>query len=113
MAFASLGASTPFITSTPSRAVTFALPAVVVRVGVGLGLGGGVASALLSLAVFSLAVFAELFSAMTGTAVTASTSRLDNHVFIVDIDALLARIQTLVRTWGGTLSHFRERCQEL
>jgi hypothetical protein len=37
-----------------------------------------------------------LLSAITGTAVTASTSRLDIHFFIVDIDVLLVRIQTLV-----------------
>ena len=95
MAFASDGARTPFITRTPSNAVTFeSLAAVVeVRLGLGVGLGfglaaAGLASALAVLAALSLAVFASLFAAMTGAAVMASTNRLDNQL-LTFIDGVL------------------------
>ena len=75
MAFASLGARTPFVTSTSSNAVTFASPGVADRFGV----TAGVASALDPFVEFSFAVFPSLLPAMTGTAVMASTNRLDIH----------------------------------
>src|ERR1039458_2156211 len=119
MAFASVGARTPFITSTPSNAVTFASPAVAPKLkptlGLGLGLGSGlvaagIASALLAFAAFSFAVFASLFPAMTGTAVMATTNRLKNQLFSFNIDSVLlvpARLRPWPRTWGGTLFRFR------
>jgi hypothetical protein len=45
----------------------------------------GLASALVAFAV-SFAVFASLFPAMTGTAMTAITSRLNKHIFSFNID---------------------------
>jgi hypothetical protein len=83
MAFASVGARTPFVTSTFSNAVTFASAAVAAKFGLA---AAGVASALVVLVEFSFAVFPSLLPAMTGTAVMASTSRLDNNRFSVDID---------------------------
>ena len=84
MAFASLGARTPFITSTPSNAVTFASPGVAVRFGLA---AAGVASAL-AFVELSFAVFASLLPAMTGKAVMASTNRLDIHTFRFNIDGV-------------------------
>src|SRR5271155_414201 len=100
MAFASVGAKTPFITSTPSNAVTFeSLAAVVeVRLGLGLGLGlgfglaaAGLASALAVLAALSFAVFASLFPAIAGAAIMASTSRHDNQLLTFIDGVLLVR----------------------
>jgi hypothetical protein len=86
IASASFGASTPFITSTPRSAVTFASAAEEERFGLA---AGGVASAevvFAALAVFPLAVLASLLPAMTGEAAMASTSRLDNNCFSVNMD---------------------------
>src|SRR5271167_3364702 len=90
MAFASVGAKTPFITSTPSSAVTFESAVVAVRLGLGLGLAAaGLASALVVFAAFPFSVFASLFPAMTGTAVMAITSRLNSQLFSFNIDGVL------------------------
>src|ERR1019366_908530 len=103
MEFASFGARTPFITSTPSNAVTFEslVAEVKFRLGLGLGLGSGLAAALASaLAAF---LFASLFPAMTGAAVMASTSRLDNQLLTFNIDGVLlvpARLRPCHRTGG-------------
>ena len=117
MALASVGARTPFITRTPSNAVIFASPAVEVtfRLGLGLGLelgfGLGLATAelpsvLLAFAVFSVAVFASLFSAITGISVIAIRSRADNHLFTSNIDGVLLIFS--VRLGPGT-KHGAER----
>jgi hypothetical protein len=88
MALASFGASTPFITRTPSSAVIFASPTADGKFGLTLGLGVGVGFglaaadppfALLVFTALSFAVFASLLPAMTGTAVIASTRKLNNH----------------------------------
>src|SRR5450755_265389 len=96
MEFASVGARTPFITSTPSNAVTFESLALVVRLELklGLGLGFGLAAAelfaaLAVLAALSFAVRASLFPAITGAAVMANTSRLDNQLLTFNIDGVL------------------------
>src|SRR5579862_5462611 len=93
MALASLGARTPFMTSTPSKAVTLASLAVTVRLGLA---AAGDGSALLVLA----AVFAGLASelpAMTGNAVTASSNKLDDNFLTVDMDVVSSK--TL--SWGS------------
>src|SRR5271157_2921810 len=118
MAFASVGARTPFITSRPSNAVTLASPAVALKPkpALGLGLGSGLAavglaSALEVFAAFSFPVFASLFPAIAGTAVMASTSRLDNQLFSFNIDGFLlvpAPFRPEHRTWGATLCCFRD-----
>src|SRR5271157_2201165 len=94
MEFASVGARTPFITSTPSNAVTLeSLVAEVklgLRLGLGLGFGSGLAAGLASaLAAALFSGFAALFPAMTGVAMMASTSRLDNQLFTFNIDGVL------------------------
>src|SRR5271154_6889563 len=86
MASASAGASTPFITSTPSNAVTFVFPGVAVRFGEGFGFAGTAAGS--ALAALPFAGFASLLPAMTGTAVMASTIRLANHFLKVNIDGV-------------------------
>jgi hypothetical protein len=54
--------------------------------GLGLGLAGvGLASALLVLPEFPFAGLASELPAITGTAMTATTKKLDNHFFSVDI----------------------------
>jgi len=62
----------------------------------------------------SFAVFASLFPAMTGTAMMASTSRLDNQLLTFNIDGVLlvpARLKPVLRTWGETLCGFHyPRC---
>src|ERR1039458_2472971 len=111
MALASLGASTPFITSTPSKAVTLASPVVGAKLGLA---AAGVGSALVAFAVFSFAVFASLFPAMTGTAVMASTIRLDSHIFSFNIDGVSSFFrpaQAGHKRWGAKLTDLRERCQ--
>src|ERR1700687_311724 len=120
MAFASVGARTPFITSTPSNAVTFASLAVGAKpkptLGLGLGSGlaaVGLASALEVFATFSFAVFASLFPAMTGAAVMATTNKLKNQLFSFNIDGVLlvrARLRPWPRTWGATVCCFGKRC---
>jgi hypothetical protein len=80
------------------------------KLGLGLGLGlgfglaaAGLASALAVLAALSFAVFASLFPAMTGAAVMASTSRLDNQLLTFNIDGVLlvpARLRPCHRTGG-------------
>src|ERR1022692_4953883 len=112
MELASLGASTPFITSTPSKAVTLASPVVVARLGLA---AAGVGSALVAFVELSFAGFASLLPAMTGTAVMASTNRLDSHVFSVDIDGISSFFRPTrawARTRGAKLMHLYERCQE-
>ncbi|MGA7564517.1 MAG: hypothetical protein WBW53_00410 [Terriglobales bacterium] len=57
--------------------------------GVGFGAGfaaAGLPSALVALAALSFAVFASLFSATTGTAIIANTNKIENQVFIVNMD---------------------------
>src|SRR5437588_431758 len=110
MALASFGARTPFITSTPSNAVTFASPAVGARFGLA---AAGAASALVAFAVFSFAEFASLLPAMTGTAVMASMSVLENHFLGVNIDGLSSfrPAQAWATNMGRTLCHLLERCQ--
>src|SRR5271170_5848189 len=86
MALASVGASTPFITSTPSSAVTLAFPSA----GVGDGLGFAAAeAAAVALAGFSLAVFASLLPAIAGIAVMANTDSHDTTFFAVNMDGIL------------------------
>src|SRR5271155_2958164 len=100
MLLASVGARTPFFTSTFSNVARLASPAVVPRLTLGLGLGlglgsalvlaaAGPASALVEDAEFSFPVLASLFPATTGTAVTATTKRLDNHVLSFNIKRYL------------------------
>src|ERR1700691_427850 len=110
MAFASLGARTPFITSTPSNAVTLASPGVVARFGL---VAAGVASAP-ALVEFSFAVFASLLPAITGKAVMASTNRLDIHTFTFNIDGVsfFPPNSGLGTTRGVKLTYLRERCQD-
>lgn len=87
MELASAGAKTPFITSTPSSAVTLAFAAVGARLGLA---AAGVASAAVAGVSASFAVFASLLSATTDTAAMASNSRLDNNFFSVDMDGVLS-----------------------
>jgi hypothetical protein len=61
--------------------VAFASTEVEIRLG-----AAGLASALVAFAVLSFAVFASLFPAMTGTAMTVITSRLNKHIFSFNID---------------------------
>src|ERR1700734_1961282 len=84
MALASLGAKTPFVTSTLSNAVTFASPGVADR----FGLAAGVASTLDPFVEFSFPVFPSLLPAMTGTVVMARTNKLEIHFLSVDIDGV-------------------------
>src|ERR1700677_3684500 len=94
MALASAGASTPFMTSTPSSAVTLTL----VAAGERLGLAAAAGSAEVALAAASFAGFASLPSAITGTAAMASRSRLDHNLLNfnlnfdlnVDMDGVLS-----------------------
>jgi hypothetical protein len=83
MALASLGARTPFITRTPSNAVTFALSTFKARLGLA---AAGVGSALDVFAAFSFAGFISLLPAMTGIAVMARNSKLDDNFLTLDID---------------------------
>jgi hypothetical protein len=113
MALASAGARTPFFTSTVSNAATLAFPEAGVRLGDGLGLAGTAAGSA-EFAVFSVAVFASLLPAMTGTAVMASTRRLDNHIFSFNIDGVssfFCPAPAWAQTWGANLIDLHERCQ--
>src|SRR5271170_5435347 len=85
MAFASLGARTPFITSTPSKAVTLASPGVGARFGLA---AAGVVSALVAFVELSFVVFPSLLPAMTGTAVMARTNQTEIRFLSVDIDVV-------------------------
>lgn len=73
------------MTSTPSSAVTFASLAVAARLGLA---AAGEGSALLALAAFSFAAFESLLPAMTGTAVMAKSSKLDDNFPTLDIDVV-------------------------
>lgn len=87
MALASVGASTPFITNTPSSAVTLPFA----EAGVRLGLAGvGVGSAEAALVVVSFAGFAPLLSAAAGATAMANRSRLDNNLVNVNMDGVLS-----------------------
>src|ERR1700733_8000233 len=110
MAFASLGARTPFVTSTPSNAVTFASPGVAAKFGLA---AAGVASAV-AFVEFSFVVFASLLPAMTGKTVMASTNRLDIHTFRFNIDALslFSAQLSLGTTRGANVTYLRKRCQD-
>jgi hypothetical protein len=120
MEFASFGANTPFITSTPSNAVTLESAVLAVtlelKLGLGLGLGfglaaAGLASALAVLAALSFAVFASLFPAMTGAAVMAIISRDDNQLLTFNIDGFLLvppRGSRLGTELGGNAMRFLE-----
>src|ERR1700689_2220568 len=114
MEFASVGAKTPFITSTPSNAVTLESPAVEVKLELILGLGLGLGSGLAAVSALAALLFSGLllFSAMTGAAVIANTSRLDNQLFSFNIDGVLlvpARLRPCHRTWWRTLCRFQSR----
>src|SRR5208282_4185822 len=85
MASASADASTPFFTSTPSNAVTFAFPGVAVRFGDGFGFAAAAGSALTA---SPLAGFASLLPAINGRAVMPSASTHHNSRFNVNIDGL-------------------------
>src|SRR5580704_13038814 len=101
MALASLGARTPFITSTPSNAVTFASPAVDVRLGLGAAAGVGsaeVAAVVVAFAASSFAVFASLLPAMAGAAIIASMSTLEHNILGVNMDGLL--VQAWCKPWS-------------
>src|SRR5580658_1691817 len=95
MALASAGASTPFITNTPSNAVTLASVAarltlgLMLGLGLGLGLAAGLPSALAVFAALSLDFLASLFSATTGAAVMANTSTANNQLFSFNIEGVL------------------------
>jgi hypothetical protein len=93
MALASLGARTPFITSTPSKAVTLASLAVTARLGLA---AAGDGSALLVATAALLSGLASELPAMTGNAVMASKSKLDDNLLTVNMDVLSSK--TL--TWG-------------
>ena len=86
MASASAAPSTPFFTSTPNRAVTFAFPGVALKFGDGSGFAAAAADS--ALAAPPVAGFPSLLPARTGTAVRASIIRLTNHVFIFNIEGL-------------------------
>jgi hypothetical protein len=86
MASASADASTPFFTSTPSKAVTFAFPGAAVRFGDGFGFAAAAAGSVLAASPF--AGFASLLPAISGTAAMDSTSRHENNRFNVNIDGL-------------------------
>src|ERR1700733_5999303 len=110
MASASADASTPFFTSTPSNAVTFAFPGAAVRFGEGFAFG--VAAAGSALAASPFAGFASLLPAINGRAMMASTSRHHNNRFSVNIDGLSSFwLRPRHRTWSGTLRHFLHQCQ--
>src|SRR3984885_6516270 len=88
MALASAGASTPFITNTPSNAVTLASVAarltlgLGVGVGLGAGFGLGLASALDATAAEPFFDSAALFvSGKTGAIETDASIRLQSHRF--------------------------------
>jgi hypothetical protein len=52
---------------------------------------------------------------MTGTAVMASTNRLDSHILRVDIDGVSsfsAQLRLGHKTRGAKLTELRERCQD-
>src|SRR5208337_4600232 len=108
MAAASEGARTPFFTRAPSSAATLASLVVVTRLtlGVGLGLGlaaAGPASALGGVAEFSFAVLESLVPAITGTAMTATTKRIDNHSFTFNIRRCLLPVADCISTWSAML----------
>src|SRR6202167_5145357 len=116
MLLASAGASTPFITSTPTNALLSAPPPVGLMLGLAAAgvAAAGVVSALVAFAASLFAVFASLLPAMTGAAVMASTSRLDNSFLSVDMDGALlvsGSSQGWTRIRGGTLRQFPQYCQ--
>ena len=107
MAFASAGASTPFITSTPSNAVTLLL--LIADVGFRVaGLGAG-SAALLALVPGPL--FAETASsdpAMTGAVPTIVSNDMHNHFLDFDIElglSFFAKFRIV-----GTGTTFRQDC---
>src|ERR1700732_791214 len=111
MALASVGARTPLVTSTPSNAVTLASPALRVRLGTA---AMGAPSVVVAFVELSFAAFASLLPATTGTAVMASTNRLESHIFSVDIDGSLLFFRPThawAHIWGAKLKHLYERCQ--
>src|ERR1700730_3499283 len=83
MAFASEGASTPFITSTPSNAVT--LPLLIADVGFRAGLGAGSAAvdALVPVPLFAGAASPD--PAMTGAVATIGSIDVHSHFLNFDI----------------------------
>src|SRR6202035_1505399 len=82
MAFASEGASTPFITSTPSKAVTLLLP--IAEVGLRAGLGAGSAAVALGpVPLFAGTVSSE--PAMTGAVATTVSNDVHSHFLSFDI----------------------------
>src|ERR1700728_480146 len=83
MVLASFGASTPFITSRPSNAMTLASVAEEVRLGLA---GADAASALFEFASGGFAIFASLLSAKTGATEMANTSRVDKDFLSVNMD---------------------------
>src|ERR1700691_5830709 len=85
MAFASVGASTPFITKIPSSAVTLASLAVGIRLGLA---AAGATPVLAVFAAFSFAGLASLLSAMTGKTEVAISTMLHDHFFNLDIEIL-------------------------
>src|ERR1035438_4559678 len=88
MDLASSGASTPFITRTPSNAVTFASVAGRFRLGLA---GAGEASALLALPADVFDGFASLFSANTEATETAANRMVDRDFFHVNIGDISSR----------------------
>ena len=86
MAFASAGARTPFMTSTPSNAVTFALPAVTATFGAAPDAGADTFTVLSGVTFRSLA---SLAPASAGAKVPARSSRvpINGFHFIVNISS--------------------------
>src|SRR6204780_2264886 len=87
MELASAGARTPFITSTPSKAVILASPAAEVKLGVA---AAGAGSAEAALVAASFAGFASLLSATAGTTAMTNRNRLHNNFLSVDMDGVLS-----------------------
>src|ERR1700726_2238496 len=82
MAFASKGASTPFITSTPSKAVTLLL--LMAGVGFRAGVGAGSAAvALVPVPLFPGTASSE--PAMTGAVATTVSNDVHSHFLSFDI----------------------------
>src|SRR6202035_557502 len=82
MAFASEGASTPFITSTPSKAVTLLL--LIAEVGFRAGVGAGSAAvALVPVPLFAGTASSE--PAMTGAVATTVSNDVHSHFLSFDI----------------------------
>src|ERR1700728_5287241 len=111
MALASFGASTPFITSRPSNAMTLASVAEEVRLGLA---GADAASALFEFASGEFAIFASLLSAKTGATEMANTSRVDRDFLSVNMDGgswFSGELTPWLEIWSETVRQLCKSCQ--